>query len=78
MPPYYRLYTWDADFGLSIKLDARATHVSNLFQGTVTHMAPEVLMEGKTSKSADVYGESKIQTLLLTRSDYFLLSQLLA
>lgn len=45
------------DFGLSIKLDSQATHVSNLFQGTVTHMAPEVLMEGKQSKAADVYGE---------------------
>lgn len=44
------------------QLDTKATHVSNLFQGTVTHMAPEVLMEGKTSKSADVYGEREART----------------
>ena len=53
------------DFGLSIKLDSKATHVSNLFQGTVTHMAPEVLMEGKQSKSADVYGEQHLTDVLL-------------
>lgn len=29
--------------------------MSDMFQGTLTHMAPEVLMEGKISKAADVY-----------------------
>ena len=42
------------DFGLSIKLEGSMTHVSKVFQGTTTHMAPEVLMEGKQSKAADV------------------------
>jgi serine/threonine protein kinase len=31
------------DFGLSIKLDSKATHVSNLFQGTFTHMVSNSL-----------------------------------
>jgi serine/threonine protein kinase len=62
------------DFGLSVKLDTTATHTSNAFQGTMTHMvssfwletgarfssclffqAPEVMMEGKQSRAADVY-----------------------
>ncbi|KAG1661448.1 hypothetical protein FOA52_006811 [Chlamydomonas sp. UWO 241] len=45
------------DFGLAITLDADSdqTHVSSMFHGTLTHMAPEVLMEGKQSKAADVY-----------------------
>lgn len=43
------------DFGLSIKLDTSATHLSNAFQGTLSHMAPEALSEGKQSKAADVY-----------------------
>lgn len=29
-----------ADFGLSLHIDAGATHVSDAFQGTLTHMAP--------------------------------------
>ena len=62
------------DFGLSVKLDPNATHTSDTFQGTRTHMvsnfwvnpgarflfclliqAPEVMMEGKQSRAADVY-----------------------
>lgn len=30
------------------------THVSNIVQGTTSHMAPEILMEGKQSRAADV------------------------
>lgn len=44
-----------ADFGLSISLDDQQTHMSALYQGTLTHMAPEVLMRGHVSKAADVY-----------------------
>jgi len=44
-----------ADFGLSVKMDHMETHMSNVFQGTLTHMAPEVLLEGRISKAADVY-----------------------
>ncbi|MEW5298224.1 MAG: hypothetical protein WDW36_001371 [Sanguina aurantia] len=44
-----------ADFGLSVRIDPMETHISNSFQGTVTHMAPEILMKGRLSKSSDVY-----------------------
>lgn len=43
-----------ADFGLSHKMEAEETHVSELFQGTPTHMAPEVFLHGTQSKAADV------------------------
>ena len=29
-----------ADFGLSTQIEHTQTHASNLFQGTLTHMAP--------------------------------------
>ncbi|GAX73028.1 hypothetical protein CEUSTIGMA_g480.t1 [Chlamydomonas eustigma] len=32
-----------SDFGLSIKMELLDTHVSNVFQGTTSHMTPEVL-----------------------------------
>ena len=44
-----------ADFGLSVKIDHKETHMSNVFQGTMTHMAPEIMLEGRISKAADVY-----------------------
>ncbi|GAX74177.1 hypothetical protein CEUSTIGMA_g1626.t1 [Chlamydomonas eustigma] len=44
-----------ADFGLSVKMNNADTHMSNMYQGTMTHMAPELLMEGRISKAADVY-----------------------
>ncbi len=43
-----------ADFGLSLKMDKQDTHVSKAYQGTLTHMAPEVLLDGHQSKAADV------------------------
>ena len=42
-----------ADFGLSVKMDRTESHV-RLFQGTQTHMAPEVLLWGHLSRAADV------------------------
>ena len=42
-----------SDFGLSHKMEAEETHVSKLFQGTPTHMAPEVFLHGHQSKAAD-------------------------
>ena len=42
-----------ADFGLSRQ--AASTTVDTDTYGTVTHMPPELLMEGKLTKSADVY-----------------------
>ncbi|KAF5833121.1 hypothetical protein DUNSADRAFT_10671 [Dunaliella salina] len=44
-----------SDFGLSVRMDHLETHVSSLFQGTLTHMAPEVLLKGTCSKASDVY-----------------------
>jgi len=42
-----------ADFGLSRQ--ASSSTVDTDTYGTVTHMPPELLMEGKLSKAADVY-----------------------
>lgn len=44
-----------ADFGLSLKIDPLDTHISNAFQGTMTHMAPETLMHGRISRASDTY-----------------------
>jgi serine/threonine protein kinase len=45
-----------SDFGLSItKIDAQETHVSNMFQGTLSHMSPEALLTGQQSNAGDVY-----------------------
>lgn len=39
-----------ADFGLAVRIDSAETHMSGMFQGTLTHMAPEILLEGRVSK----------------------------
>ncbi|GLI65582.1 hypothetical protein VaNZ11_009155 [Volvox africanus] len=45
-----------ADFGLAVKMDTmEQTHMSGMYQGTLTHMAPELLLHGRMSKAADVY-----------------------
>ncbi|GAX80144.1 hypothetical protein CEUSTIGMA_g7582.t1 [Chlamydomonas eustigma] len=44
-----------ADFGLSVKMLHSETHVSNMFQGTMSHMAPETMLTGQQSNAADVY-----------------------
>lgn len=44
-----------SDFGLSLSLDNGKTHVEDLYQGTTTHMAPEILLRGRQSKASDVY-----------------------
>ncbi|KAI8476186.1 MAG: kinase-like domain-containing protein [Monoraphidium minutum] len=43
-----------ADFGLAIKMDAHATHVSE-FQGTPSHMAPESQLQGRLSKAGALW-----------------------
>lgn len=43
-----------SDFGLSVSLDLE-THRTGAAAGTWTHMSPEILMEGKQGKAADVY-----------------------
>ncbi|EFJ44676.1 hypothetical protein VOLCADRAFT_95120 [Volvox carteri f. nagariensis] len=45
-----------ADFGLAVKIDTvEQTHMSGMYQGTLTHMAPELLLHGRMSKAGDVY-----------------------
>ncbi|GAX79342.1 hypothetical protein CEUSTIGMA_g6784.t1 [Chlamydomonas eustigma] len=44
-----------SDFGLSFKMEGMKTHTSNFFQGTLTHMSPEVMEKGIMGKAADVY-----------------------
>ena len=44
------------------------THASGLFQGTLSHMAPEVMTEGRQSKAADVYAYGILLWELFTAS----------
>jgi mitogen-activated protein kinase kinase kinase 11 len=44
-----------SDFGLSAVLLNGTTHRSTASLGTITHMAPELLRNGRMSPSADVY-----------------------
>ncbi|KAG2423180.1 hypothetical protein HXX76_010948 [Chlamydomonas incerta] len=44
-----------ADFGLSARMGEGQTHASNCWQGTPAYTAPEVDVEGKLGKPADVY-----------------------
>ncbi|WIA23479.1 hypothetical protein OEZ85_000224 [Tetradesmus obliquus] len=44
-----------ADFGLATRLNDTETHVSGVHRGTLTHMAPELLLQGRASKASDVY-----------------------
>ena len=43
-----------SDFGLSFKLEPGEAHADRMFQGTASHMAPEVMVEGRQSKASDV------------------------
>lgn len=36
-------------------MDPQATHLSGVYSGTLTHLAPEALQFGRQSKAADVY-----------------------
>jgi serine/threonine protein kinase len=60
------------DFGLSVKLGEQASHASLGTQGTFTHSAPEVLLEGKSSKMTDVYAfvSQSIHSLILVFLSY--------
>ncbi|MEW5313558.1 MAG: hypothetical protein WDW38_005116 [Sanguina aurantia] len=55
-----------ADFGLSMRMDPHKTHMSNVFHGTLTHLPPEVLVDGKVSRASDVYAFGIVLWELLT------------
>ena len=42
-----------ADFGLCVKMDAKDAQLTGT-QGTLTHMAPEIILGAKLAKAADV------------------------
>ena len=44
-----------ADFGMSMNIRDNHSHVSGVRHGTPLYVAPEILKNGKASKSADVY-----------------------
>ena len=60
-----------SDFGLSQQIHNTQTHMSNLFQGTLTHMAPEVLLKGQVSFASDVYALGITLWELVTSSHPF-------
>ena len=61
-----------ADFGLSIaKMDSSETHVSNMMQGTFTHMSPECLLTGQQSNAGDIYSYGITLFELYTASQAF-------
>ncbi|GFR47439.1 hypothetical protein Agub_g9162 [Astrephomene gubernaculifera] len=60
-----------ADFGLSTRMEHQETHLSACFQGTLTHMAPEVMLEGRISKAADVYSFGILLWELFCAADPF-------
>ncbi|GAX79176.1 hypothetical protein CEUSTIGMA_g6616.t1 [Chlamydomonas eustigma] len=58
-----------ADFGMSSQINQTEGHVSSMFQGTLTHMAPEVLMQGHISKAGDVYAFGILMWELFAAAD---------
>jgi serine/threonine protein kinase len=44
-----------ADFGLSVRVSEQEPEIKGKFQGTLTHMAPELIGQGLVSKASDVY-----------------------
>jgi serine/threonine protein kinase len=44
-----------ADFGLSVRVSEQEPVIKGKFQGTLTHMAPELIGQGLVSKASDVY-----------------------
>ena len=52
-----------ADFGMSRITEKKTDPTDTITMGTVTHMPPELLMEGKLSPSADVYAFGALRAL---------------
>jgi serine/threonine protein kinase len=64
-----------ADFGLSKSLATAQTHLSTQTHGTVTHMAPELLENGKLSRASDVYSFGILMWELVNRRRPFEVTQ---
>lgn len=62
----FRLVGKVSDFGLSLAMDSDITHVSHMHAGTLTHMAPELLLEGRASRASDVYAYGILLWEMLT------------
>lgn len=64
------LYVQVSDFGLSRAMQSNQSHLSTRTTGTVTHMPPELLRDGKLCPAGDVYAfgiMSECHTLCLGR-----------
>ncbi|BDA43697.1 Mitogen-activated protein kinase kinase kinase 11 [Coccomyxa sp. Obi] len=59
------------DFGLSRVLDCNSTHVSTGTYGTVSYCSPELLKDGKLTKSADVYSFAMMMWEIYTGTHLF-------
>jgi serine/threonine protein kinase len=59
------------DFGLSRMLQETETHVNTGSYGTVTHAAPELLSEGRLTKSSDVFAFGMLLWELVTGDRLF-------
>lgn len=54
-----------ADFSMTRALDAGKTHCTTTSLGTISHMAPEVVLTGKQTKPGDVYAFGMLSESLL-------------
>jgi serine/threonine protein kinase len=59
------------DFGLSRMLTESQTHVNTGSYGTVTHAAPELLLEGRLTKASDVFAFAILAWELVTGQRIF-------
>jgi serine/threonine protein kinase len=48
-------YLQVADFGMSLNMSGKDTHVSGVRHGTPLYIPPEILKSGKASRAADVF-----------------------
>ncbi|KAG1674214.1 hypothetical protein FOA52_013834 [Chlamydomonas sp. UWO 241] len=61
-----------ADFGMSMMMDTHEqTHKSCRPQGTPSHMAPELIVDGRQSKAADVYAFGIMMWEVYTRENAY-------
>jgi len=56
------------DFGLAINLGPTATHVSNFTSGTPFYCAPEVALNGRTTKASDAFSFGVVMAELCSKT----------